>query len=91
MPLWLKLAPAVCLALVTAFFFLPRREQAGYLAVSGSSNMLACLSSNLIASCASDLNREGENVWSVVTFDWTKNGVSTTPSFPLVKTNIQKL
>jgi len=57
---------------------------------SGSSNMLASISRPY---GASDTRCQEWNVWGVVTFDWTKGGssLSTTGSFPLLKTNIQKL
>jgi hypothetical protein len=93
MPGWLKLAPVACMLLLITLFCLPRHERSAYLAVSGGSNILASLSSNLLASCATDLRAQRQNVWREVTFDWTKDGhsLSTTGSFPSGKTNIQKL
>jgi hypothetical protein len=49
--------------------------------------------SNMLASVtAKDTRCQEWNVWKVVTFDWT-SGVSmpTIGSFPLLKTNVQKL
>jgi hypothetical protein len=93
MPLWLKFAPVACMFLIITFFCLPRPERSAYLAVSGGSNILASLSSNLLASCATDLRAQRQNVWKEVTFEWTKDrhSLSTIGSFPLGKTNIQKL
>ncbi len=84
MPLWFKFAPVACIFLLIISLCLPRHERTGYLAVSGGSNILASLSSNLLASCATDLRAQRQNVWREVTFDWTKDGhsLSTTGSFP---------
>jgi hypothetical protein len=93
MPAWVQFAPVACILLLLMLFCLPRRERSAYLAVSGGSNILASLSSNLLAGCATDMRAQRQNVWREVTFDWTKDGhsLSTTGSFPLGKTNIQKL
>jgi hypothetical protein len=92
-PAWLMSAPAVCILLVTILLYNGRHEKRSYLAVAGGSNVLASLSSNLLAECATDLRGQRQNVWTAVTFDWTKdaNSPSTTGSFPFGKTNLQKL
>jgi len=102
-PAWAKFAPAFCMLLLAMLFCVGRRDQASYLAVSGGSNVLASLSSNLLAFCVTDTLGEGLNTWSMPapkvtkaakpTFEWTKTGhfLSTTDSFPLWKTNLQKL
>ena len=93
MPLWVKFAPVFCMLLLITLFCVPRHERSGYLAVSSGSNVLASLSSNLAANCATDFRAQRQNVWRAVTFDWTKDGhsLSTTGSFQSGKTNIQKL
>jgi len=75
------------------FFNTGHRHQSGYLAVMGGSNSMASLSSNLLALCATDISAEPQNVWKTVTFDWTRDGhsLSTSPSFHIGNTNIQKL
>lgn len=93
MPMWVKFAPAMCMLLLISLFCVPRHGQATFLAVSGGSNILASLSSNIAENCATDLRDQRQNVWRAVTFDWTKEGrsLSTTGSFQSVRTNIQKL
>jgi hypothetical protein len=69
--------------------WMARNDKSGYIAVvPANSNMLASLSLYYKPDTA-----DKENVWSVATFDWTKGSrsLSTTGSFPLWKTNIQKL
>jgi hypothetical protein len=91
-PVWLKFAPVSCMILLITLFCIPRHESRTYLAVSGGSNLLASLSSNLAANCATDLRDQRQNVWREATFDWTKDGrsLSTTGSFQTGKTNLQK-
>ncbi|HEX3800304.1 MAG TPA: hypothetical protein VH413_16535 [Verrucomicrobiae bacterium] len=93
LPTWLKFAPVACAFMLALVFCVPRHERTAYLAVSGDSNILASLSSNIITACSTDLRGQRQNVWREVTFDWTKpaHTLSTTGSFPLGKTNIQKL
>src|SRR5580692_481780 len=76
--MWARLAPAVCIAMLAAFFSMTPHEKAGYLAVSGGSNVLASLSSNLLGFCATNTRCVQVNVAempdSAVTFDWTRGG-----------------
>ncbi len=97
LPVWLKFAPAMCILLLVTCFCTGRHYQTGYLAFSGGSNVMASLSSNLLEFCATDTQSGRMNRWVMpaakATFDWTRDGnsLSTTGSFPLWKTNIQKL
>jgi hypothetical protein len=93
MPIWVKFAPVMCMLLLITLFCMPRHDRGPYLAVSGGSNMLASLSSNIAANCATDFRAQRQNVWQAVTFEWTKDGhsLSTTDSFLSGKTNLQKL
>lgn len=93
---WLGLAPATCLLLLSLSFWLAQAETPSYLAASGASNMLASLSlpsQERLPYHAQDPRYQEWNTWSVATFDWTTGvrSLSTTGSFPLWKTNIQKL
>jgi hypothetical protein len=90
---WLMSAPAVCILLLTMLLYSGHHPKQAYLAVAGGSNVLASLSSNLLAECATDMRGQRQNVWTAVTFDWTKEGSSpsTMGSFPFGKTNLQKL
>jgi hypothetical protein len=65
----------------------------GRFPVASGSNLLAGFSSNLAVMAAGESGPERENLWSSITFEWTKaaRSVSTMDSFPLWKTNIQKL
>jgi hypothetical protein len=92
-PLWLMAAPAACILLITMLLGEGRHQKQGYLAISGGSNVLASLSSNLLTYCATDMRAQHQNVWTAVTFEWTKGGnsPSTTGSFLSGKTNLQKL
>jgi hypothetical protein len=95
---WAPFAPALCVVLLMAHFYgaTPGKD-AGYLAVSGGSNVLASLSANLINFCATNTRAERLNIWAMpaakATFDWTNAGhsVTTTDYFPSWKTNIEKL
>jgi hypothetical protein len=83
--------PATCLLVVTISLnlWMARSGKSSYLTVvPAGSNMLASLSLYYHPETS-----DKENVWSAATFDWTKGGrsLSTTGSFPLWKTNIQKL
>jgi hypothetical protein len=65
----------------------------GAIFLTANSNQLAELTSNLLAGSAGEALGGRENLWREVTFEWTKgaNSASTTGSFPVGKTNIQKL
>jgi hypothetical protein len=93
LPGWVKFAPACCILLIITLLSIGRQEKSAYLAVATGSNAMAGLSSNLLALCATDSHHHRENVWSAVTFDWTKDGgsLSTIGSYPDGKTNIHKL
>jgi hypothetical protein len=97
------LVPATCALLLCVFVSLARHDQAGFLAVSAHSNFLASVSlsnQNFLPYYAEDRRDQRRNVWSRQTsiaradssFDWTKPGssLSTTGSFPIGKTNLQK-
>jgi hypothetical protein len=89
--LWLRLAPAACAFLLVSCFWLARNDTESHLPLmAGNSNMLASLS---LPCLASDGRCQEYNVLAVATFDWTKTGpsLSITGSFPLWKTNTQKL
>ena len=95
---WARFAPAMCVVLLALIFgSMSPGEKAGYLAVSGDSNVLAGLAANMQGFCATNTRSERQNNWampaSLTTFDWTKAGhsLSTTDSFPSWKTNIEKL
>jgi hypothetical protein len=95
MPGWAKFALAPCLALLMVILVsADHHKKTSYLAMSGSSsNVLASLSSNLIACCLMDTQAEQANTWIMPTglsFDWTNRGrsLSTTGSFPLWNTNL---
>ena len=96
-PAWAKFAPAFCVVLLAGFFSLAPHDKPDYLAVSSGSNVLASLSSNLLGFCATNTRSVELNVAEMpaaaITFDWTKGvrSLSTTGSFPLWKTNVQKL
>ena len=103
-PAWAKFAPICCILLLAMVFCVGRREQTSYLAVTSGSNVLAGLSADLLAFCAADTLGERLNncvmpvskltpVSSKPTFEWTRSGhfLSTTDSFPIWKTNLQKL
>lgn len=89
-PVWIWLTPATCLFLLTTCLSMTRHGEVGHSMASGSSNMLASISRPY---GMSDMRCQEWNIWGAVTFDWTKGGssLSTTGSFPLLKTNIQKL
>jgi hypothetical protein len=92
--LWLKLAPVCCVLLLTLFLGLERQGRSGYLAVASGSNVLAGLSSNMLALCATDMRAQHENDWTAVTFDWTKTSRYLSTTDPFVspwKTNGHKL
>jgi hypothetical protein len=67
-----------------------RHGEAGHNMASGGSNMLASISRPY---GMSDMRCQEWNILGAVTFDWTKgsSSLSNTGSFPLLKTNIQKL
>ena len=87
---WFWLAPATCLFLLLAGMSVTRQSGLSQAMGTGSSNILASIS---LPYGTSDTRCQEWNVWRVVTFDWTKGGtsLSTTGSFPLFKTNIQKM
>jgi len=58
MPIWLKFAPVMCMLLLITLFCMPRHNRATYLAVSGGSNLLASLSSNIADNCATDFRAQ---------------------------------
>jgi len=87
---WVWLAPAVC-GLLLMLAILAGRS----LPVAATAHAVALNTppgSDAAVYCAMDTSSR-ENVWTVATFDWTKgaNYLSTTGSFPMWKTNIQKL
>jgi hypothetical protein len=86
-PVWAWLTPATCLFLALTCFNITRHAETNRGMASGASNMLASIYGIRDTRC------QEWNVWGAVTFDWTKGGssMSTTGSFPLLKTNIQKL
>ncbi|HZQ46042.1 MAG TPA: hypothetical protein VFC07_03440 [Verrucomicrobiae bacterium] len=90
MPAWGWLAPATCLFLLATCFSMTRHAEMNHGVASGGSNLLASISRPY---GTSDKRCQEWNVLKAVTFDWTKGGssLSTTGSFPLLKTNIQKL
>src|SRR5689334_16719758 len=89
-PAWTWLTPATCLFLLATCFSMARRGELNHGMTPGGSNMLASISQpyGLV-----DTRCQQWNVWEAVTFDWTRGGssLSTTGSFPLLKTNMQKL
>jgi hypothetical protein len=89
LPLWGKFAATMGVALLMTILVTQHHEKPGYLAVSGASNVLASLSSNIISFCADDITTQRNNA----TFDWTRteHPLSTTGSFPQGKTNLEKL
>jgi hypothetical protein len=82
-PVWLPLAAAACMLLMAGVFMLPRQAQTTNLAGSGSSNFLASLA-------FPDHSCQQWNLWSAVTFEWTKAtpSLSITGSFGLGRTNL---
>jgi hypothetical protein len=86
--LWLSLGAVACILMVAGWLALPRQARNSAFTASASSNLIASLTltdampaaRNLIASFSS---RDGglenscqQNLWSAVTFDWTKAGSS---------------
>lgn len=90
---WVKFTPAFCMLLMVMLLGIGRQNKTGYLAVAGGSNVLASLSSNMLALCATDMRDQHENVLSAVNFDWTKTAhyLTTTGSLQSLKTNVHKL
>ncbi|MDB6126103.1 MAG: hypothetical protein JWQ71_5096 [Pedosphaera sp.] len=95
---WFRMAPVTCVALVISAILMAGNDAQSHLLLisPGNSNMLASLSSsdpNLLPGLASDGRCQELNVLAAATFDWTKASpsLSITGSFPLWKTNTQKL
>jgi hypothetical protein len=65
----------------------------GAFLIGGNSNELAGLTSNLVSGCGLLEPGAQENLWREVTFEWTKPlySASSNDSFPVGKTNIEKL
>jgi hypothetical protein len=95
--MWARLAPAVCIAMLAAFFSLAPHEKAGYLAVTNGSNALASLSSNLLGFCATNTRCVQVNVAempeTLISFErpGAVRGELPAGPFPLSKTNLQRL
>jgi hypothetical protein len=81
--LWLPITAAACVFLLALCPVLPHRAPAAAMTASGGSNLIASLS--LSASSCSEWN-----LWSAVTFDWTKarSSLSITGPFGLGRTNL---
>jgi hypothetical protein len=63
--LWLSAAAAACVFVMSGWLALPHQARTTALAVSGGSNLIASLT-------LPDSSCQQWNLWSVVTFDWTK-------------------
>jgi len=88
LPGWVKFAPACCIVLLVMLLGTGRQQKSAYFAVASGSNALASLSSNLLVLCATDMREQRQNVWTAVTFDWTKDARSlSTIGFPAGNTN----
>jgi hypothetical protein len=94
-PGWAKFALVPCVAfLMVLILSAGHPKKNNYMAMTGSSsNVLASLSSNLIACCLMDTQSQQMNTWIMpagLSFDWTNRGrsLSTTGSFPLWNTNL---
>jgi hypothetical protein len=75
--LWLSLgAAAACVCLMASWLMLPHQVRTGGLAVSGGSNLIASLT-------LPESSCQQWNLWSAVTFDWTKGGSSLSITGPL--------
>jgi hypothetical protein len=83
MAMWLSVGAAACFFLFAAWILVPHRAHKAAIGASGGSNLLASLSFSA-SSC------QQWNLWSAVTFDWTKAGssLSITGPFGLGKTNL---
>ncbi len=92
-PMVAWLTPAACLFCVCLFlkgYHTPMLDGVDY---AGGSNSMASLQSNLVRYTPPQRDFERQNVWSEVTFEWTKGVASSTSkdSFADGKTNTQKL
>jgi hypothetical protein len=81
--LWLSIAAAACVLLMAAWMALPHRASGTAFVASGGSNLIASFSMPE-GSC------QQWNLWSAVTFDWTKvhSSPSITAPFGLGRTNL---
>jgi hypothetical protein len=95
---WYRMAPVTSLAVAISTLWVAGNDAQSHmlLVTPGNSNMLASLSSSdpkLLSCLAADGRCQELNVLAAATFDWTKASpsLSITGSFPLWKTNTQKL
>jgi hypothetical protein len=65
--LWLSVGAAACVLLASAWLALPRQTGSTALVVSGGSNLIASLTLP-----ATLQGTSCQNLWSAVTFEWTK-------------------
>jgi hypothetical protein len=80
--LWLSVGAAACVFLMAGWLSLPHPVRSTAFAASGGSNLIASMS-------LPDTSCQW-NLWSAVTFDWTKSGSSPsiTGPFGLGRTNL---